>query len=158
MVADIDDRRVLGQVRAGGADVWHHNHIGGVLDELGGVAVVGVVVVGARRHNQVGLERADQGDDRAPVLERRQQLAVVVVEQLVADADHGRRRQRLGAAALDQLRAGHLLVPGVAVGERDEQDLVALLGVERRHAASRELAVVGVGAEDQHAQSIGGHA
>nr|AIF34058.1 putative glycosyl transferase [uncultured bacterium] len=68
MVADIDDRRVIDQVWAGGADVRHHDHVGGVLDELGSVAVVGVVVVGARRHDQVGLERADQGDQLAPVL------------------------------------------------------------------------------------------
>ena len=46
-VAEVGDDRVVGQGRRVGADVGHRNHIGRVLDQDGGVAVVGMVVVGA---------------------------------------------------------------------------------------------------------------
>jgi len=74
----------------------------------------------------------------------------VVVEHLVADADRRAGRGRLGAAALRQPPAPHLMMPGVAVGHRDEQHLVALAGVQGRHAAGREVA----GAADEAAAEL----
>ena len=113
-----------------------------------------MVVVRPRRHDQVGPKRADQLDDPAAVFQRRQQLAIVDVEQLVADADRRAGCGGLGAAALGQPRPADLVMPSIAIGHRDKQHLVALPRVQRRHAAGGEIAVVGVCAEHEHAQSL----
>ena len=49
--------------------------------------MVGVIVVGPVRQDQVGPEVADQADELVPRFERRHQLAVGVIEHVV-----GRRR------------------------------------------------------------------
>ena len=63
---------ILRQVRHLRHDGRDRDHVGRVLHELAGVAVVGMIVVGPMREDQVGLEGADQADDLAAVFERRQ--------------------------------------------------------------------------------------
>ena len=60
----------------------------------------------------------------------------------------------LGGAAAGQDRAGDLVVADVAVGHADELDLVAELGPARGGAAGVELAVVGMGAEDDDTEGF----
>ena len=105
------------------ARVRHRHHVGGILHEHAGVAMVGVIVVRARRHHQVGIPKRIWRMICAHV-QRRQQLAVVVVEHHVVDADAAPAR-RLGAAARRERPAALGWWPGVAVGHRDEPHLMA---------------------------------
>ena len=61
----------------------------------------------------------------------------------------------LGGAPASEDRAGHLVMADVAVGHADELDLVAQLGPPRGRAAGLELAVVGMGPEDDDPQRVG---
>ena len=87
-----------------------------------------------------------------PVLQRGQQFAVVNVEHLGRDAQQLRRLLHLGRAALRQRSARDLPVADVAVGDRDELDVMP----ERRplggHARRLELGIVGMRAEANDAQ------
>src|SRR5690606_35077477 len=62
VVGEGHDHGVAWEVGRGGADGGDGDHVGGVLDQPGGVAVVGGVVGGAVGDHQVGAERADQPD------------------------------------------------------------------------------------------------
>src|SRR5439155_27289941 len=106
-------------------EVGDGDHIGGVLQQRSGGAVVGVVVVGPVGQDQVGADLADQAHDRAPVGQARLELAVVVVQHSAVDADHGRCGLRLRLAPPCEGRSSHLIVAGVAVGGRHEVDVVA---------------------------------
>jgi len=116
--------------------------------------MIGVVVVRAMAQDDVGLPVADQAGDRAAVLERGHELAVVNVEHLVLDAENARAFGDFGLAALRERPAGLLEVADVAVGHGDELHLVAACGPERRHAARLELGIVGMGAEGDDAQRL----
>ena len=70
-----------------GAEVRHGHHVRRVLHQHADVAVVGVVVVGAVAHHDVGLPLADEPRDRPAVLQRGQQFAVVDVQHLGGDAE-----------------------------------------------------------------------
>ena len=70
------------------------------------------------------------------------------VQHLGLDAQDLRALLDLGGPAAGQHRAGHLMMPDIAVGHADKLDLVAQLRPPRGGAAGRELAIIGVGAED----------
>ena len=89
------------------------------------------------------------------VFQGRQQLAVVDIEHLGLDAQDLGALLDLGRPAASEDGAGHLVVADVAVGHADELDLVAQLGPPRGRAAGFELAVVGMGAEDDDPQRCG---
>ena len=118
--------------------------------------MVGVVVVGPVGDHDVGLPLADLAGDRPAVLQRRQQLAVVDVQHLGLDAQDLGASLDLGGAAAGEVRAGHLVVADVAVGHADELDLVARAWPSARGPAGLELAVVGMGAEDDDPERAGG--
>ena len=87
--------------------------------------MVGMVVVGPVRKDEVGPEAADEPDQLPPRCQRRQQLAVVVVEHVIGRADDGAGGAGLGAAAPSQVGAVVEMVAGAAVGDADELDLAA---------------------------------
>jgi hypothetical protein len=99
-VLEVHEDRVLPERRHIRHDVGHRHHERRVLQQDTGVAVIGVVIVRARREHEVGLPLADLPDDLLPDLERRQQLAVVVVEDDVVDADAAAGFDGLGAARI----------------------------------------------------------
>src|SRR5262249_56518907 len=83
-----------------------------------------------------------------------EELAMVDVEQWGGGAGGGARGGGRGGGAGGRPRAADLVVPGVAIRHRDEQHMVALPGVQRRHPAGLEIAVVGVRAECHYALSF----
>ena len=77
-------------VRAQGGDIGgekgNRHHVGGVLHGLGRVAVIGMIVVGAVRVDEIGLVLADDLDDLFADGQRRLEFAVVIVEDEAFDA------------------------------------------------------------------------
>ena len=130
----------------------HRHHVRGVLHELADVAVIGMIVVRPMRQDQVGLELADEADDRRPVLQRREQAAVGDVERHVFGADDLAGRGRLGAALLDELRSRIDVMAGAAVGDADHLDDMAAASPECGAAAGTVIRIVRMGAEDQDPQ------
>ena len=82
------------------------------------------------------------------------QLAVVDIEHLGFDSQNLGALFDLGRAATSEMGAGHLMVADVAVGHADELDLVSQLGPPRGGAACFQLAVVGMGSENDDPQSL----
>ena len=103
-------------------------------------------------HDDIGLPVADQPCDRAAMLERRLQFAVVDVEHLRGDLEDACRFLDFVLAALGERAAGHLPVPDVAVGDGDELDVMPELRPLRRGAAGLQLAIIRMGAEADDAQ------
>ena len=68
-----------------GAEERDGDHKGGVLHEDASVAVIGVVVVGARAEDEIGVPRADEAREGAAVFERGLEFTVVVVEHDALD-------------------------------------------------------------------------
>ena len=94
--------------------------------------------------DDVGLPLANQARDGAAVLECRLQLAVVNVEHLGGDAEDLRGCERLLGAPPGQRAARFAPVPDVAVGDRDELDLVSERRPFRRRSRHAQLVVVGM--------------
>ena len=111
---------IAGQGRRVGAEERHRDHVGRVLHEPPDGPVVGMVVVRTMAEDDVGLPFANEPGDRAPVLQRRLELAVVDVEHLRGDAEDLRGLLHLGGAPARERAAGLAPVPDVAVGDRDE--------------------------------------
>ena len=135
-----------------GGEIRNGDHEGGVLDEDGGVSVVGVVIVGARGEDDVGLPIADQAGDGFSVFEGGHEFAVVIVEDDGFDAqDFGARFDFCGAP-LGERSAGRFEMADVAVGDGDEFDFVASRRPHGRHAPGFEFAIVGMGPERDDAE------
>ena len=58
----VEEDRILTQRRSIWGDVGHDDHVGGILNQDAGVAVVGVIVVGARRQDDVGVPLTNFSD------------------------------------------------------------------------------------------------
>ena len=85
-------------------------------------------------------------------VERRHELAVVVVEDDVLDADAAAGFLRLGAAPRGERAAAFGLMTRIAVGHRDEPHAMAERGIFRRGAAGALIAVVGMRAKRDDVQ------
>ena len=114
--------------------------------------MVGVVVVGARAEDEVGIPGADEARECAAVFEGGLEFAVVVVEHHSLDTEDAVGRVDLGFAAEGEGAAGFAPMADVAVGDGDEEDVVAERGPARGGAADLEFAVIGVGAEGDDAE------
>ena len=81
-----------------------------------------MVIVGPRRHHDVGVPLANGADHLPAHFERGHQFAIVVVHDLVfGDARGGGPIPAVSAyLRLASAAAAHLLVAGVAVGDRNE--------------------------------------
>ena len=93
--------------------------------------MVGMVVVRPRCQHQVGIPLANLADDLLADVERRHQLAVVVVEDDVLDADAAAGFLRFGTAPRRERATTLGLVTRVAVGDGDESHAMAEGGVLR---------------------------
>ncbi len=147
VVDEVEEDRIPPEGRRVGAEVRDRDHERRVADGDRRVAVIRVVIVRPVGEDDVGPPRADEPHDLPPDLERRLQLAVVVVEDLGLDPVDAGGGLHFGLPALRQRPSRHPVVADVAVCDRDELHLVAEGRPLRRDAASVELAVVGVGPE-----------
>jgi hypothetical protein len=113
--------------------------------------VVGVIVVGPRRENDIGLPLANRADHLQPHFEGGHQLAIVVIHDLVfGDAEPAGRFLGLDVPAPGQCDAAHFLVAGVSVGDRNEFHRGPGLDEFRGRAAEFAVAIVRVGPESDH--------
>ena len=71
------------------------------------------------------------------ILQRRQQFAVVDVEEFIGGADDAPAAVCFAAPALGQFGPGMFVMPGVAVGQADHVHDVSGCAVQRRGAARR---------------------
>ena len=116
--------------------------------------MVGMIVVRPRREHEVGLPFADLPDDLLAHLEIGDELAIMVVEHHVLDADAAAGLLRLGAPPHGELAAALLVVTGIAVGDGDEPHLVAERRPFGRRAAGADVTVVGVRTERDDAERL----
>jgi hypothetical protein len=114
--------------------------------------MIGVIIVGSMRQEQVRLEIAYETDELLPCFEGRQQTAVGMVEYIIAGADDGGGGLSLGAATSDKRLAAQDVMAGAAVGDADELDLVAKSPPARGSAAGLVVGIVGVSAQDKNAE------
>ena len=135
-----------------GAKERDGDHKGGVLHEDAGVAVVGVVVVGAGAEDEVGVPRADEAREGAAVFEGGLEFAVVIVEHHTLDTEEAVGRIDFGFAANREGAAGFAPVADVAVGYGDEQHVVASGGPAGGGAADLEFTIIGVRTEGDDAE------
>ena len=113
-----------------------------------------VVALGRLRHHPLRFALADHPADVAAQVDGRLHPAVRVPEEGdVGDPDDRGRRGLLAAAQLGDLGAAGAAVraAGVAVGDDAVRDLAALGRPARGAARAAEVAVVGMGDDDQDA-------
>ena len=157
VVGEKEEGGIFLQVRGVGTEIRHHDHKGGVLNEQAHVAVVGVVVVGPVRKDEVGVPFPDQAGDGLAVLQRGQQLAIVDVEHLDLGAHAAGGFLDFRGAAFGELAPGHFPMPDVAVGAGDQFYLMPELRPLEGTASDLELRIVRVRAEGDDAErSVGG--
>ena len=157
VVREIEENRVAAQRRSVADDVGYLNHVGRVLDEDAGVAMVGMVVVGAMSDDHISLPLADGADDLAANVEGRREFPVVILHHLVlGDAEAAGGLLRFGATAVGQDLAAHFVVAGIAIGDADEFHLVAHFGEHHGGAAELDVAVVGMGPDGDDAERLRG--
>ena len=150
-VLEVKEDGVLRQRRDFSHHIGHGDHEGRVLQQHAGVAVVRVVVVGPGCQHQIGLPLADLPDDLLTHIEAGHQLAVVVVQDDVVDADAASGLDGFGAPPHGQLPAAFLVVAGIAVGDGDKAHLVAHRRPLGGDAGRPDVAVVGMRAEGDNA-------
>jgi hypothetical protein len=75
--------------------------------------MIGMVIIGPRRENEVGIHLPHLADDLFPDWQGREQLTVVIVQHDILDADAFAGFLGLGPPAIRQRAAAFGLMPGV---------------------------------------------
>ncbi len=107
-----------------------------------------MIIIGARRDDNVSLPLANLARNRAAVFQGRQQFAIVNVEDFGLDPQDLGAALHFGGSPSSQDGACHLIVANVAVGHAHELDLVPELDPARGGSTGREFAVVRMGPEN----------
>ena len=118
--------------------------------------MIGMIIVGSMRQDEIGLEAANQADDLLPRFQSRQQSAIGMIEDIVGSADERAGGLGLGATARDERFAAQRLMASAAIGDADQFDLVAEATPQRGGAAGLVVGVVGVSAQYQNAEGLHG--
>ena len=79
--------------------------------------MIRMIVIRAGCNDNVSFPLADLADNLLADFQGRQELAVVVIEDFVFDADASPGLYRFSAPALGECFSAHRLVPGIAVGD-----------------------------------------
>ena len=155
VVGIVEKNGVFGEGRGAGNDVGNDDHVGGVLDEDAGVAVVGMIVVGAVGDDDVGFPFADGADDLAANIEGGDEFAVVVVENLILfDAEPFEGFLSFEVAAFGEGATAHFVMTGITVSDGQEFYDVTHLGEESGGSAHLDVAIVGVRADGEDAKFL----
>ena len=150
VVREVTDHGVVREVGRLGADIWYCHHVGGVLDQPGGVSVVGVVIVRPVGEHEVGFDLTNELDHVVAVVDRGFEFALRIVEGDVLRTDDRGGRVGLRTTSSSERRAALFVVAGLAVGHADVRHLVAALAVLRGRPTETNLAVVEVCANDEY--------
>ena len=111
-----------------------------------------MVVVRPRCEDEIGVPQADLPNDVLARLQRRDQLAVVIVERDVFDAGPPARLTCFLTPPRGECAPAFGLVTGVAIGDRYEPHAMTELGQLDGRAAGALVAIVGMGAEGDDVQ------
>src|SRR4029453_15682679 len=111
-----------------------------------------MVVVWSVADDHVGFPFTDEPADRAPVLHRHHEFAVVDVQDLGLDAENCGALFHFSRAPQREWTTGDPPVSDGAVRAGNELDMVPQRRPLRSRASGRKLAVVRVGAEDDDAE------
>ena len=114
--------------------------------------MIGMVIVRARAHHNVGLPFPDEAREHAAIFHSGQKLAIMDVQHLRRDAENFGGGFDLSFAPERQWAASLPPVADIAVRHRNKLHLVPLRSPHRRHTASLKLAIVGMRAETDDAQ------
>src|SRR5690349_9045719 len=109
--------------------------------------MIRMIVVRPGCDDYVRLPFANLADDLFANLQTGQELAVVVIEHLVFDADASSRFLRLSTAPISEFLSVLRLMPSVAVRQRYELHLVAERSILGGETSGSEIAVVRMCAE-----------
>ena len=123
-ILEVHEHGILAECGRIGRDVRNDHHVSRVLDENTRVPVIRMIVVRSRRQHEVRLPEPDLPNDFFAWLERRQQLAVVIVQHDVIDADPAAGFLRFRAATRGERATALGLMPGIAIRDRDEANAV----------------------------------
>ena len=133
-------------------DVRHDNHICRVLNEYTRVTMVGVIVVGPRREHEIGIPQPNLPNDLLAHVERGDQLAVVIIEHDVLDADAAPGFLCLGSSPRSEGASAFRLMSCITVGHRHEPDAMPKRGELRGRTAGALVAVIRMGAKRDDVQ------
>src|ERR1041384_3357986 len=153
-ILEVEEDRVLLRRRSFGRDVRHGNHISRILYEHPGVTMVRVIIVGSRGQHDIGIPLTYFSDDLQSYIETRYQLAVVIIEHIVSNAESLTRFLCFGIPALRKLAATFRLVTGIAVSNCYKLHSIAELRKQYRGTARILIAVVGMCADHNNADLV----
>ena len=119
--------------------------------------MIGMIVVGAVNHHQIGLELADHGNHLIAILQRWHKSGIVNIERNVFNAEFCTRGGGFCTPAPCQGRATRFVMSRIAVGKADHFYDIAAAAIQRSHAPRRKIGIIGMRAKDQNSQWIGWH-
>ena len=151
-VGIIQKHRIGLEVGHVGAEERNGHHVRGVLHENAGVAMVGMIVIRSRTHDDVRSPFANQAGEGAAILDGRQQFAIMNVQHLGDDSQPLVSGVDFGFAPHGQRPARVAPVADVAVGDRDQFYVMSFGRPHRADATGLKLAVVRMGAEADDAE------
>jgi hypothetical protein len=123
MVLQVKEDRIPPQRRNIRADVGNYDEIRRVLNELRGVAMIGVIVIGAMREHHIRPPIPNFPDDRPTRLEVRNKLAIVMIQHLMrVNPQAPGRFPGFPCSHLRQRRPFQDGMPGIAVCDGNELD------------------------------------
>jgi hypothetical protein len=147
-VGSIQVNRVFLQRRSIGAYFWHNDHVCGILNEKPCIPVVRVVIVGTMGDYHVGFPFPYKPDEMETYLQSGHNLAVRIVEDLRCDAEDGICGGGFRLPYPGHLFSRVILMPGVAVGDRNEFYPMSCPNPFDRGSTNLEFAVVRVRSEN----------
>jgi hypothetical protein len=115
--------------------------------------MIGMVIVGSGRQDDVSLPFADPSDDLTADLQAGHQFAVMIIEYFILDTDSAPGFQGFGAPAFRENATALLMVPDIAIRNRNELDFVSGRHILCRQSASLEVTIVWMRAKSNHSKA-----
>src|SRR5262249_14430789 len=116
--------------------------------------MIRMIVVWPGRNDDIRFPLANLADHLFAHIHIRQELAVMVVQDFVFDADAPPGFLRFRASALGEFLSAHGLMPRIAVGERYELHLIAARGILGGEATGAKVTIIGMCAERDDAYRL----
>src|SRR5262249_10367296 len=114
--------------------------------------MIGMVVVGAVAHNDVGFPLSYQAGERSAILDGRQQLSIMNIQDFSRDAKNLCGLLHLCLTTASQWAACFLPMADVSVGHGHELDVMSLSCPHDCHASGLEFAIIRMSAKANDSQ------